>query len=63
VKKQDTEASETLEVQLVPLEKALEMARTGAIKTGPCALAILMCESRLEKLGQHQKRPDHLLEM
>ena len=62
VKKQDTEESETLEVQLVPLEKALELARSGAIKTGPCALAILMCEPRLGKLGQHQPRPDHLLE-
>ena len=62
VKKQETEPSETLEVQLVPIEKAIELARSGAIKTGPCALAILMCESRLEKLGQHRPTPDHQLE-
>ena len=61
-KKQDTEASETLEVQLVPVEKAIDLARSGAIKTAPCALAILLCESRLAKLGQHRPTPDHLLE-
>ena len=60
--KQETESSETIEVQLVPVEKAVEMARSGAVKTGPCALAILMCEPRLAKLGQHRPTPDHLLE-
>jgi ADP-ribose pyrophosphatase len=62
VKKQETEASETLEVQLVPVEKAIELARSGAVKTGPCALAILMCEPLVSKLGQHRETPDHLLE-
>jgi ADP-ribose pyrophosphatase len=62
VKKQETEASETLEVQLVPVDKAIELARSGAIKTAPCALAIFLCESRLVKLGQHRPTPDHLLE-
>ena len=62
VKKQETEASETLEVQLVPVERAIELARSGAVKTGPCALAILMCEPLLVKLGQHRATPDHLLE-
>jgi ADP-ribose pyrophosphatase len=61
-KKQQTEESETIEVRLVGIEKALELARSGAIKTGPCALAILMCEPQLQKLGQHRPRPNHLLE-
>ena len=55
-------ASETIEQQLVPVEKAIEMARTGAIKTAPCALAILMCEPRLARLGQHRPTPDNMLE-
>lgn len=42
-----TEASETIKVQRVPVAQAIKMARDGAIKTGPCALAILLCESRL----------------
>jgi hypothetical protein len=62
VKEQDTEASETMEVQLVAVEKAIELARSGAVKTAPCALAILMCEPLLVKLGQHRATPDHLLE-
>jgi len=61
-KKQETGESETIQVQLVPIEKAVELARTGAIKTGPCALAILMCEPQLQKLGQHRPRPTHMLE-
>ena len=57
-----SEASETIEKQLVPVEKALELARSGAIKTGPCALAILLCEPLLTQLGQHRPTPDDLLE-
>ena len=60
--KQETEPSETIELQLTPVEKAIELARGGAIKTAPCALAILMCEPLLAKLGQHHPTPDYLLE-
>lgn len=59
---QKTEATEAIERQLVPVERALELARTGAIKTGPSALAILLCEPRLVRLGQHRPTPAHRLE-
>lgn len=42
-----TEPGEHLEVLLVPAAEAVEMARTGRVKTGTCALAILMCADRL----------------
>jgi ADP-ribose diphosphatase len=61
-KEQKTEASETIEIQLVAIEKALEFARSGAMKTAPCALAILMCEPLLAQFGQHRATPDILLE-
>src|SRR3954468_6354197 len=37
---QKTEPGETIEMRLVPVSEALELARSGAIKTAPCALAI-----------------------
>lgn len=61
-KRQKTEATETIEVQLVPIAKAVELARSGAMKTGPCALAVLFCEPLLRELDQHNPTPDHLLE-
>ena len=61
-KKQKTEASESIEVQLVPATKAVELARSGAMKTGPCALAVLLCEPLLAAVDQHRPTPDHLLE-
>ena len=61
-KERETEAGETIEVQLVSIAKAIELARTGAMKTGPCALAVLLCESRLAQLGRHRPTPDQLLE-
>lgn len=60
-KKPNTEASESIQIQLLVAEKAVELARSGAIKTGPCALALLLCEPLLAK-PQHQKTPDDLLE-
>lgn len=60
-KDQKTEASESIEVQLVPVEKAMELARSGAVKTAPCALALLMCEPLIGK-SDRQKTPDDLLE-
>lgn len=43
----ETEPGEHIRTQLVPLAEARALARTGGMKTGTCALAILMCESRL----------------
>lgn len=60
-KKPKTESSESIETQLVAVEKALELARSGAMKTAPCALALLLCEPLLAKSHQ-QKTPDDLLE-
>lgn len=57
-----TEASESIEPQLVPLAKAIELARSGAMKTAPCALAVLLCEPFLQTLAAAQPTPDHLLE-
>ena len=45
-----TEASETIEMQLVPIAEALQLARTGKMKTAPCALAVLLCEAHLHRL-------------
>ena len=61
-KEPKTESSESIETQLVAVEKGIELARTGAIKTAPCALAILLCEPRLAQLGERAPTPDHLLE-
>ena len=61
-KEQKTETSEEIKLQLMPVEKAIELARSGAMKTGPCALAVLLCEPLLSKLGHHRPTPDELLE-
>ena len=42
-----TEPGEHLTTLLVPVEEAVNLARSGQMKTGTCALAILMCEARL----------------
>ena len=60
-KKPKTESSESIETQLVPVDKAMELARSGAVKTAPCALALLLCEPLLAKSHQ-QNTPDDLLE-
>ena len=61
-KKQNTETSEQIKVQLVSIEKAVELARSGAMTTGPCALAVLLCEPLLAKTAQHEQTPDEQLE-
>ena len=43
----ETEPGEHLEPLIVPVAEALAMARGGQMKTGTCALAVLLCESRL----------------
>ena len=60
-KKPKTESSESIETELVSVEKAVELARSGALKTGPCALALLLCEPLLAK-AQRRETPDDLLE-
>lgn len=57
-----TEASETLEMQLVPIEEALELARSGQMKTAPCALAVLLCEPLLHRRARGGRTPNELLE-
>lgn len=55
-KRPETEEGETIEIQLMPVAEAVELARNGAIKTAPCALAILLCEPRLlAKTGMPKK--------
>lgn len=43
----ETEPGEHLTTLLIPAAEAVELARSGQMKTGTCALAILMCEERL----------------
>lgn len=46
-----TEATEELETLIVPAREALRMAREGEMKTGPCALAVLLSEPALRACG------------
>ena len=46
-KKPQREESEAIRMRLVPVARALALAREGKMKTGPCALAVLLCERRL----------------
>jgi hypothetical protein len=47
----DTEESESIERRLVTATEAVEMARSGKMKTAPCALGLLMCEPLLRERG------------
>ncbi len=47
----DLEPGEHLTAQLVPVAEAMSLARTGQVKTGTCALALLLCEERLRGLA------------
>lgn len=46
----ETEPGENIERMVVPAAEALRLARSGEIKTGTCALALLLCEERLQGL-------------
>lgn len=61
-KEQKTEATESIELQLVPAAKAIALARSGAMKTAPCAMAVLLCEPFLAQVGARRETPDDLLE-
>jgi len=45
------EPTEYIDVELLPVAEALRLARAGAIKDGPSALAILLCEPLLGEYG------------
>jgi len=45
------EATEQIEVVVVPIAEAIEMARTGEMKDALSALAILQCEPKLRQMG------------
>jgi len=47
------EPSEIIEVHLVPIARALEMARSGEMVDGHSALALLRCEPYLNGKGRH----------
>jgi ADP-ribose pyrophosphatase len=42
-RKPQREESEAIKTQLVPISKAIELARSGEMKTAPCALAVVLC--------------------
>lgn len=44
------EPGEHLQIVPVPVTEALDLARTGRMKTGTCALSVLLCERRLLEL-------------
>jgi hypothetical protein len=45
------EDTEDIEIHPVPIKEAFRMARTGEIKDGISALAILLCEDLLRERG------------
>ncbi len=47
----ETEPGENIERMVVPAAEALRLARSGEIKTGTCALALLLCEERLRTMA------------
>jgi ADP-ribose pyrophosphatase len=44
----EREATEHIRLRVFPADEAVRLARTGAIKDGPSALAILLCEPALQ---------------
>ena len=47
--KPDTEETESIEMHPLPAHEAMQLARSGQVKTGPCALALFLCEDALRK--------------
>lgn len=45
------ESTERIERQVVPVAEAIAMAREGKMKSGPCTLAVFLCQNALEKRG------------
>jgi ADP-ribose pyrophosphatase len=48
-KKPDREETESIKMQLLPAREAIDLARRAAMKSGPCALAVLLCEPLLKE--------------
>jgi ADP-ribose pyrophosphatase len=49
--KPHTEETENIEMHPMPAAEAIRLARSGQIKTAPCALALLLCEDALREHG------------
>jgi ADP-ribose pyrophosphatase len=43
----ETEAGEHIETVIVPVHEACALVRRGEMRTGACALSLLLCEARL----------------
>ncbi|HJT79940.1 MAG TPA: NUDIX hydrolase [Chthoniobacterales bacterium] len=50
-RKAETEPSEKITIRLEPADEVVEMARSGKMKNGVCALAVLWCERLLRERG------------
>ena len=48
-KEPDREQTESIKMQLLPARDAIDLARRGEMKTGPCAFAVLLCEPVLRE--------------
>lgn len=48
----DHEPAEIIEIHLISIDDALEMAHSNKISDGPSALALLLCEERIRHLGK-----------
>ncbi|MFN2474843.1 MAG: NUDIX domain-containing protein [Chthoniobacterales bacterium] len=59
---QETESTESIEVKLVPAGEAVALAQNGKMKTGPCALALLLCAPLLKRSAHGQLTPNESLE-
>lgn len=49
--KNDAEAGEHIEPVVLPVQTALALVRRGEMRTGTCALSLLLCEERLRARG------------
>jgi ADP-ribose pyrophosphatase len=49
--KPDTEETENIKMHPLPAPEVMQLARSGQVKTGPCALALFLCEDALRKHG------------
>jgi ADP-ribose pyrophosphatase len=48
----EREPTEVIELHTIPIAEAMRMARAGEITDGPSALALLLCERRLEEIAR-----------
>ena len=50
-KSNEQEAGESIEIELMPVQQALEFVRAGKMKDTQCALAVLLCQPLLRERG------------